>query len=532
LVTVLDLDGATLRVAQAVNGTSVRRVATTPLDLPAEADRNDAVAMGAAVSKALAKLGLNASSVVMGVPRGRVVLRSLRTPEVEKLSELASLVHLQIAKDLPFRLDEAVIDFNVGRRIPAPEIQSEPVAKSAAGSEPAPTGPRLEVLVAAVQRDVVEFYRKLAESAGLKLLALGLLPCANSRCVDGCQIAEGDAAFALVSLRPDEVSIDVIAQQTLLFSRGATVRPGGAGADGSEAPPATAQTFVPAAVIEVVRSLHSYGGMEPNWPASKVVVAGATGYEAGVAEALGARLAVPCSQLDLASALSLPSESREAAAGSMGAIGLALGYGDPDGLPFDFLDPKRPAAPRNMKRIRLLAGVAGAAVLLVAALGLRSVLIGKRQRALDQIRAELADAEKKSTAYRKVISQSTVVDNWVKGGRDWLGHYAYLASVLPPSEEVYVTSISVAGQGVIRLAVQARGAETLARVEKQLRAAGYEMKAPAITPGADRFGYEFRSTIEIVVPDKLKFDLKKQQPPARPADDASLDPKAWKRGGG
>jgi Tfp pilus assembly PilM family ATPase len=531
LVTVLDLDGLTLRVAQAVNGASVTLVATAPLDLPADADRNDPVATGAAVSKAMAKLGVRASSVVMGVPRGRVVLRNLRTPEVEKLSELASLVHLQIGKDLPFRLDEAVIDFNVGRRIPAPEARPETEGRAEPGGEPELTGPRLEVLVAAAQRDVVEFYRKMAEAAGLKLVALGLLPCANSRCVEGCRIAEGDAAFALVSLRPDEVSIDVIAQQTLLFSRGAAIRPAG-GSDGSEAAPATAQTFVPAAVIEVVRSLHSYGGMEPNWPASKVVVAGATGYETAVKELLGSRLSVPCSQLDLAAALNLPPESREAAAGSMGAIGLALGYGDPDGLPFDFLDPKRPAAPRNMKRIRLLAGVAGAAVLIVAALGLRAALIGKRQRAFDQIKAELADAEKKSPAYRKMINQSAVVDNWIKGGRDWLGHYAYLASVLPPSEEVYLSSISVAGQGVIRLAVQARSAETLARVEKQLRAAGYEMKAPAITPGADRFGYEFRSTIEIAVPDKLKIDLKKLQTPARPADDISLDPKAWKRGGG
>jgi len=69
--------------------------------------------------------------------------------------------------------------------------------------------------------------------------------------------------------------------------------------------------------------------------------------------------------------------------------------------------------------------------------------------------------------------------------------------VLPASEEVYITSLSISGQGSIRLGVQARSGEILAKLDKQLRAAGYDVKPLAITPGSDRFGYNFRSLVEL-----------------------------------
>jgi hypothetical protein len=209
---------------------------------------------------------------------------------------------------------------------------------------------------------------------------------------------------------------------------------------------------------------------------------------------------------------------------------LALGSCDKDGLPFDFLSPKRPARRRDLRRVGLLCGAEAAMLLLLALLGARKVFIDKRMAELNQANAELSQAEKKSQLYRMLINQDTVVGNWVKGGRDWLEQYAYLASVLPPCEEIYLTSFGVDSQGVIRFSVQARSGETLAQLDRQLRAAGYQVKPLAINPGADRFGYGFRSTVELVPAPKNKIDLRKMNPVARPADDASLDHKAWKRG--
>jgi hypothetical protein len=61
-------------------------------------------------------------------------------------------------------------------------------------------------------------------------------------------------------------------------------------------------------------------------------------------------------------------------------------------------------------------------------------------------------------------------------------------------------------------------------LDKQLRAAGYNVKPLAITPTADRHGYEFRSSVELTLTEGMKIDLAKVNAPARPSDDASLDP--------
>lgn len=543
-ITALDVDGATLRVVQATprgERISVTRIVAQRLEFAPDADRTDPNILGAAIARALDQLGLKPGPIVMGVPRAQVVLRTLTLPVLDDLRELASMVHFQVGKDLPFRMDEAVIDFKVRRRITPslPRVEAAPKPDPAV-VEPVPP-PKLEVLVAAVQRNVVEFYQQTAELAGLKLVTLGLLPYANARCVEACNVADGDHPVALVSLRPDEMNIDVIAQQTLLFSRGAPIKPPTESSPATEAgSPATASTadaapstegFADAVTIEVVRSLHSYSGMDPQSPVTKVVVTGATGQERAVVERLEKRFSAPCTVLDLATALELPAEAAGHAPGAIATIGLALGVHDAHGLPFDFLNPKRPAVQRDLRRIRILAGVAAAAAVFVAVLGTRQLLISQRLALQRTVDAELADAKSKQPLYQKMIRQAATVEDWTKGGRNWLEHYAYLSAILPAADELYLTSFSVSGSGAIHLSVQARSGEILAKLDKQLRAAGYDVKPLAITPGADRHGYEFRSSVELLAPDKMKIDLSKVKTPARPADDASLDPKVAKRGG-
>ncbi len=532
--TALDVDGRWLRVVQTTTRAgqpAVSRIAVAPLNLPADADRTDPAVLGTAIAKALDQLKLKPGPVVLGIPRAQVVLKTLLLPVIADVSEVASIVHLQVGKDLPFRLTAAVVDFKIHRQIIPPASKPDANAKLPSPAEAAPAAPppKLEVLVAVAKREVVEFYQRAAESAGLKLVALGLLPPASIRCVEACRVTDRAATFALVSLRHDEVSIDIVADQAAPFSRGTTVKPVAAASATSEA--VTPEAFVNAATIEVVRSLHSYSGQGVAAPVARVLVAGATGHEAAVVAALASRTAAPVALLDTA-ALEVPEDSRAHAAGAVAGIGLALGYADADSLPFDFLNPKRPAVQRDLRKIKILAGVAAAAALFIIVGGVRSWLVGKRQAVLDAVTAEAVLAEKQRPIYRQMIGQAGVVNEWVKGERDWLLHYAYLTAVLPRSEEVFLTSLSVSGQGIIRLAVRAKSGAVLAKIEKQLRAAGYEVKPLAITPGSDKTGYEFLSTVELVVPAKLKIDLSKVTPPERPADDASLEPPARKRGGG
>ena len=531
-ITALDIDGPTLRITQAEargEHAVVSRVLTAPLEISTE-DRPDPALLGKAVRKALDAARVKPGAVVMGVPRAQVILRTLSLPASDNLGELASMVHLQIGKDLPFRKDDAVIDFRVR---PQTQVAPPPPIESASPDQQSAV-PKLEVLVAVAQLEVVNFYKGVASAAGVKLTGLGLHSYANARCVQACGIAQGREPVALVSLRPGEVIVDVMSEGSLVFSRGANVSPDKHESETPaelpaplppvDAPPAPEPfNFVDAVTIEVVRSLHSYNGMEPANVVAKVVVTGATGQEEAIVEALQKRLASPVSLLDVAACLKLSGSDRDKASGAMSSVGLALGMGDPNGLPFDFLHPKRPPVQRDMRRIRVLVGAAAAVLVVFGVIGLRSHLINKRLLVQKQVQSELTAAQKMQPLYRQVRGQYAAIDEWVREGDNWLDHYIYLSGILPGAEEIYVTSLSVSGQGTIRLAVQAKSGEILARLDKQLRAAGYEVKPQAITPGSDKHGYDFRSSVELIIPAKMKIDISKAKPPGRPADDASLD---------
>ena len=574
-VTAIHVSGGVLRLVQAsprLNGFAVTRVAAEALDLAANADLSDPAVLGTAMSRALDRLRLKPAAAVLGMPRGSVVLRTLTLPATADLREMASLVHFQMGRDLPFPVDDAVIDFKVHREVTDTSAQGagEEASAGTGASAPPASGQKLEVLAAAVKRDVVEYHIAAAGAAGFKVAALGLIPYANVRCVEACRINETKNAVALVLLRANEVSIDVIASEALLFSRDAAIQlheePSPAGAaepSSNETPPGqaastantsdatagvsdTATTTPPTPVsppgpptpieritIEVVRSLTGFGGMDPANTVSRIVVAGDTGMENAVVDALAKRISIEVERLNPTRALSLPSSMEGPAAGAISALGLALGALDREGLPFDFLHPKRPAVQRDMKRIRLLMGAAAAAAAIIFLLAVRTQLLKRKDAELASINADVRKEEKMRPLYRMMVRQAATLRDWTGDRRNWLDHYAYLSAILPPSEEVYLDSFSINSSGTITLAVQARSGAILAKLDKQLRAAGYEVKPLAVTPGADRHGYNFKSNVELSVPAKFKMDLAKVHPVARPADDVSLDgaPPA-RRGGG
>ncbi len=544
VVTALDIDGATLRVCQVTPRSpnpSIDRIASAALDFPPDANRADPAVLGAAVGRALAKLRIKPATVVLGIPRAQVVLRTLLLPPASNPGQLAGLVLFQASRDLPFPASDAVIDFQVRRTIQLPSRPSPPPGQSPPAPPPPPDGPetRVEVLVAAVKRDTVEFHRTLAENAGLKLAALGFLPHAHARTIDACHVADADAAFALVSLRPDETTLEILSHEALLFSRASNFAPAPQDASPPSdladpsvlAPKPEPISLVAFAVRETVRSLHAFSGIEPDTTVTKLVVAGATGLEPDLAKALAERLGLPTTHLDPATSLNLPAESRAEAPGALAALGLALGLADDDGLAFDFLNPKRPPIQRDLRRLKTLAALVALAAVFVALLVLRTTLVRRETALLDAARAELNDAKKKSPFYRKTLQQAAAVEEWMASDRDWTDLYAHLSAILPPADDIYLKSFTVTGQGSIRIGVQARSGETIARLEQKLRAAGYDVRPVAITPGSDRFGYDFASTVEFVLPKKLKIDLPALKTPPRPSDDASLDPAVAKKGG-
>jgi Tfp pilus assembly PilM family ATPase len=519
--TALEIDGLTLRIADASrSGTSSRvdQVRSCPLELPENADRADASVLGSAIAKALAKARIKPGPVVLGIGRSQVILRTVVVPDTGLTGTIAALVRFQVARDLPFRLDEAVIDFQILRKLPARpaldgEVTAAPTTTATATND---SVDRVEALVAITRQESLDFLRRVAEAAGVSLAAVGWLSQANATCL---QLASGGAGSpsaprALVALKSEEVGIEILEGRSLLFSRGMPMP------SSLDTEP---ETWIRAATIEVVRTLHAFGGTAGRTAPEAALILGGTGREAALSTALETRLGFPVPQVTLARSPGLDSSEAAAVASGFTSIGLALGATDPAGLEFDFLNPKRPTPPPDLRKIRMIAGFTVGLVILMAVLGVRKTLISRREATLTALQAELTTGEKKRPVYRQMIQQAATLKAWSAEERDWLDHYAHLSAVLPPSEEIYLTSVAFGPNRAIKLGVQARNGEILGKVDRLLRAAGYDVKPLAVTPGADRNGYNFRTTVELTVPAKLKFDLTKLTPPARPADDASLE---------
>lgn len=500
----LEFDGAWLRVAQAAGtGSSARVLRLASVKLALE-KRDDPVSLGAEVKRHLESSGLKTRELAIAIGRGQVVLRALQVPMVSDRRELAAIVNFQIAKDLPFRVEDAVVDFKVLRelRIPAG-------AEAVAPGEPAGES-RLELLAGAVKTDVVQFYREVARAAGCRLGALALGSAAAARGVLHCRPDLASATFLMIALKSEEVTLDIVSGEKLIFSRSVTPERG---------------TLAESIEIEVVRSLHAFEGTAGHRTLEKIVVCGSTGEEAAVAAALGQRLRIGAEVLDPGANLALPdskSGERAEASDALAPIGLALSMLEPPGVPIDFAHPKKPAVRRDAKRLRLLLAMAACGSILIGLLAVRGSMIRKQSRIKAEVQAQVTEAEKKLPIYRRVKAQTKTVQAWLAEEKSWLDHLAHITALLPGAEHVYVSAFSTTPQHVIRFAVQAQSGDILAELDKKLRAAGYEVKPLSITPANDRFGYHFRTTVELSIPRKMKLDLSGAKPPARPADDVSL----------
>ncbi len=524
-VTALEISGGLLRVARASAGGKITDCLTLSLPV-AEVDLDDPKVLGEAIADALSAVGVSPGPVVMGAPRERVLLKTLDVPPLPDERELASLIHYQIARDLPFPLAEAVVDFRVTRR------------KSVTAGDDSGAGQKesFEVVVAAVKRDSVDRFREIARAARLNLVALGWMGYANFRCLQACGHTDDENAVALVSVKPNLINVDVIAHESVLFSRGDSMRPAvemsadlviGETENFNRDPDMAVsdeiddpEVFARTAAVNVARSLHAFAGAGQGISVGRIVIAGATGCEWAVMDLLSEQTDIPCVFLDPATTLGLPRERRQAAAGSVSVIGLAHGACSPNGLAFDFLNPKKPAVPRDLGRVKALAGIVAALAVLLTLFGVRASMLRKREETHSLLLQQVAEEKSRQKIYRAGRIQAKTVADWRKEGSDWLDHYALLSATLPSNKEIYLTSFSVGRSGTIRLGVQARTGNAIAKLDARLRAAGYDVRPIAISPGSDRHGYVFRSSVELYAPSGMKIDLTTPKPPTSPANGA------------
>lgn len=510
-VTAVDLDGEMLRVVQSVvaaGGPRVTRYAATPLE--GVTGTSSPAERGRAMGLALRRLGLRTRHVVMGLPRAQVMLRTLDLPPAANAGELASMVHFQVSRDLPFAASEAVIDFTL-----QPSAGDRPVDGAVAGPEEG----GVRVLAAVVMANLLGEFVEMVQAAGLHPEAIGLRSHANARCVELCRLSPEDRCVAVVSLQSDESIFDVLLDGTLAFSRVGPVPQPPKGEEDSAG--LRLEQYVQDVLMEVVRGVHNHEGVEGHGAVTRLFVAGSTGAEQAVAAALARRFEVPAEVLDPVSLVGLKRGEGNGATGAQAAFGLALGAQDAAGLPFDFLHPRRPPVRRDTRRVKGLAIAAAVTCVFLGLTGWRTHLLRGRTGERASLQEQIKIAARNATAYRQVRAQANTVRTWEGESHRWLDHLALLSALLPPSTDLYVSSISAGSRNSLNLSVKVRSGEILNRVGITLREAGYDVKPSAITPVSDRYGYRFQAGLELVVPATMKMNTDQLTVPERPADDVS-----------
>ena len=516
----LDLEARKLRVVHAEPHRGSARVQTmAAIDMPEGVDTKNAEAVGAFIGESLRKLGLAGMRVLMDVPRSQAVLKPLSLPPVDNERELPAMVRYQVEKELPFPLDQAVIDFTVD------ELPSTSLSGGADSKEAAARSATTNVLVAAVQRSVVEHYQKIANAAGVRLQSLGLRPYADVRCLESCLKHDGRGAVRLlVHVLENEAEINVLIEGALTFSRSAALR------QHDEAGlPLSNREIIESLVVEIARSAQSALSSHRGRKIDEAFIVGDTGHEPAVIEALSQRIRFPVKSLPVGESFSVR-KSEADPAGFTSALGLAVAHGSTDRLPFDFLHPKKPPVERDVKKIRrVLIGVA-AAMLLVVGVAWGVKTRGEAEDRLARLQKQKVRLEKEVKPVDKLGGRVTAIESWINEGEPWLDHWAKLSSCLPPATDIYITGLKSNSDGSLNVVVRAQSSRVITEMSAGLRAAGYDVKLGAETTSSDEFGYRYTTTMKLTAEFDMQLVPVGLTAPPRPKDDGAAEMIRYRRG--
>lgn len=516
--TAIDFDTRSVRIVHAQrHGQTVRvcKVSTVPL---AGVSVADADALGGFLKNVLAKLGLSGTGLLLNVPRSQTVLKPITLPSGTALGEMAAMVRYQVEKELPFRLEDAVVDFT-----PASHFGADPPVGGAVG---------IAILVAAARLGIVDHYRKIAAAAGCRLLRLGLRPASDMRCVAAATSRQRGESVVFVHLTQDEMEIDVLCDESLVFSRSVAVRP-----DPLETE--AANTPIETIVNEATRSLQSYQAVHRAGRIGGVLVGGGTGLEGQLARMLAERMNLRCEVFNPASAVGLMDDGSSSS--YVSALGLCLAQSS-SLVPFDFLNPKKPAVQRDKRKLAAAIAGVGLVALCVAAYAASTAYVSSVTADVNGLQSRVKKLQGEKDQASAASARYDSIKAWQDDRQNWLAHWAYLSETMPSCKDVYLldfnaiavkteqgrkkTTIPASDQivGEITFNIHARDKRVFDEINGSLMEAGYDFPAANWMPANDdKFGYGQQTRITLRVPRWLsqpKLDPLGREP-LRPADDGS-----------
>jgi len=405
----LDWDPRALRLVVARVGRGQMRLEDAHSHrIPSDVDPGNPESMGEFIRQTLRRHHWRFHRVIVDIPRDRAVINRLTLPPTPA-HELAAAVRFQAMRELPFPLDEAVVDYVIMKR----DEQ----------------GLATEVLLAAVTQETLANVQAICTAAGLVPSRIGLRPYANLVSIRHLPHL-ADRRVLFVDVGPTMTEIDVMDAGQLAFARSASVAvpepaqaPEGEGGEVPPVPEAAVAAAINELVLEITRTLQAYRAGEPGAAIDRVVVAGGAGVEERLADAVRPRFGLETELFDPTGALGVSPADAIKLRSFAAALGTAWGISREGLLELDFLNPKRPI-PRSevlKRRVRKVA-VAVAAVLTVA-IGTNESLYWHRHGELTAWRQQV---ERRKQDLKRYLE----IENLVDEVRDWEYHSVWPEDLL------------------------------------------------------------------------------------------------------
>lgn len=441
----IDWDTRTLRVVHALvgkRGVKIDRVFSVAI--PLGVDTRDPDHLGKHIRHALDQEDISTRRAIVDIPRDQVTLNTLMLPSSAP-EELPGMVEIQIAKELPFAVGDAAVDFVAG--------------------EPEGAGTTAAVQVAAVRREVLDQYEATFAAAGLKLERVGLRPYANRVAVCERLKHAMPECCMFIDVRPTLTEIDVLRHSELAFSRAASVLiPQGVGettrlsivredgeSDGAhaviEAQPADSSSkldeVVDTLVLEVTRSIEAYKATEPGVSIDHAIIGGDLGVEEALAEAIQKRLTISTELYNPASTFGWEPDEGASASAFAATLGLVLSEMDDPSGHFDFLHPKK-AVSATEERLRKAPLVAAVALLFLAAGGVMVAEATKpKRRALAQIDKRISDLKEGAAEKKTFLKRVEEIREFDERPLIWVDVLYDAMSSLPSNENLILTHMEM-----------------------------------------------------------------------------------------
>ncbi len=482
----LDWDTRTLRVVYArvgKKGVTIDRLLS--VKVPSDVDVLDAKQMGAHIRRVLDEEGIQTNQALVDIPRDKTILKTLRLPVISQ-DELPGMVAIQIAKELPFPVAEAAIDF---------------ACEPCGGNDDAQFA---DVLVAAVQREVIAHYTATFEAAGLRLERVGLRPYASKVAVSTLLRHALPERVLFLDVSPTLTEINVLRDGALAFSRAAsvmipeikdesqptlTISYDGDSGDGDENAAGTGSTVesgvgsglglsgalsadsaVRSLSMEVTRSIEAYRALDAEGTIDHVVIGGDLGLEEQLAESLQVNLNVTTERYNPASTFGWEPDEGAGASAFAASLGLVLGHADVGLLHFDFLHPKKTVT-QAQKRIKKAPMIAAVVALFAIATVAFAVKItdgdrARRQTLIKEIEALEGDV-KENKKFLKFMKRIYTFEEQLV----WVDVWDDIINALPSHEELYLERIDADQKnGIVKLRTLGKQSDTALNAIDELHA--------------------------------------------------------------